>query len=78
MISNSTKGDITVDRTKPFPTTKSQRNSVVGTWAWLDTNKKEEMMKRLILSSIIIGLAVLAVTGFAQTSTKVHVSSHNQ
>jgi enamine deaminase RidA (YjgF/YER057c/UK114 family) len=29
------------------------------------------MMKRLILSTLIIGLAVLAVTGFAQTSTKV-------
>ena len=28
-------------------------------------------MKRLILSTLIIGLAVLAVTGFAQTSTKV-------
>ena len=28
-------------------------------------------MKRLILNTLIIGLAVLAVTGFAQTSTKV-------
>ena len=28
-------------------------------------------MKRLILSTLIIGLAVLAVTGFAQTSTQV-------
>ncbi len=43
---------------------------VVG-WVWSETTKKEEMMKRWILSSLVIGLVVLAVTGFAQRSPNV-------
>ena len=38
---------------------------------WSDTTKKEEMMKRPIISSLVIGLMVLAVTGFAQRSPNV-------
>ncbi len=44
---------------------------MVGVWVWSDTTKKEEMMKRLILSSLVIGIVVLGAVGLSQRSSDI-------